>query len=58
MRETAVESHPFRRVREKAWVCGVPLIAKNAMSGAPAKWRLKSETQAPFEFEYATRQPG
>jgi len=36
MRETAVESHPFRKVREKdgAPGCAIPLIAKkNAMSG-------------------------
>ncbi len=46
MRETAVESHPFRKVREKD---GAPA------SGSSVK---QLEAEASLEFNYATRQPG
>jgi hypothetical protein len=32
MRETAVESHPFRKVREKGWGTRQRLMARNALS--------------------------
>ena len=57
MRETAVESHSFRKVREKGWGTRPPSF-EVAGRGRPVLHQTALETEAPFEFEYATRQPG
>ena len=54
MRDTAMESHPFSKVREKDGAPGTPLIAKNAMSGAPGSSRLEGKPR--LEFDHAARQ--
>src|SRR6266849_3583619 len=59
---SAIALREPRRIAMKPRRLVINILAAEPKEGAPltrcAKWRLKSETEAPFEFEYPTRQPG